>query len=144
MNEYLSLLEYYGYRVPETSYEAWKADLERYVSAGGRERDASQHALMPLYHFVMNDLPATTRAPELDDANAVRILKADAENWTGVDESAGAGIGRGDVGRYLRYLAETRFIGWPEGKGRALPEVQLTEAQREATGAVGGRGGTAK
>jgi len=44
---------------------------------------------MPLYHFCVNDLPANTRAPELDDRNAIQILKADAEDWTGVDESAG-------------------------------------------------------
>ncbi|RCI16477.1 hypothetical protein L249_1733 [Ophiocordyceps polyrhachis-furcata BCC 54312] len=141
MHEYLSLLEYYGYRVSEVSYGDWKDELEKYVSAGGQEKDQEQHALMPLYHFCVNDLPATTRAPELDDRNAVRVLKEDAENWTGVDESAGYGIGREDVGRYLRYLAETMFVGWPSGKGRPLPEVRLGEAQLAAAEAMGGRGG---
>ncbi|KAF4126358.1 L-2-aminoadipate reductase [Geosmithia morbida] len=141
MNEYLSLLEYYGYKVPEVAYDSWKAELENYVSAGPQEKDQEQHALMPLYHFCVNDLPATTRAPELDDQNAVAVLKDDAENWTGVDESAGYGIGREDVGRYLRYLAETRFIGWPTGRGRALPELHLSQAQLDAAGSVGGRGG---
>ena len=89
MNEYLSLLEYYGHRVPELPYQEWKDELERYVSAGGQEKDQEQHALMPLYHFCVNDLPATTRAPELDDRHAVQVLKADANNWTGVDESVG-------------------------------------------------------
>jgi L-2-aminoadipate reductase len=142
MNEYLSLLEYYGYKVPEVSYDSWKDELERYVTAGGQEKDQEQHALMPLYHFCVNDLPATTRAPELDDRNTVKILKEDAETWTGIDESAGYGIAREDVGRYLRYLAETKFIGWPTGRGRPLPEVNLTRAQLDAAGAVGGRGGT--
>lgn len=141
MNEYLSLLEYYGYKVPEVSYDSWKDELERYVTAGGQEKDQEQHALMPLYHFCVNDLPANTRAPELDDRNTIKILKEDAENWTGVDESAGYGIGREDVGRYLRYLAETRFVSWPTGRGRPLPEVNLTQAQLDAAGAVGGRGG---
>lgn len=144
MNEYLSLLEYYGFKVPEASYGDWKDELEKYVSAGGQEKDQEQHALMPLYHFCVTDLPATTRAPELDDGNAVTVLKEDAENWTGVDESAGYGIGREDVGRYLRYLAEIGFVGWPAGKGRPLPEVNLSAAQLQAAGAVGGRGGTGR
>ena len=144
MNEYLSLLEFYGFRVPETSYDAWKDELERYISAGGQEKDQEQHALMPLYHFCINDLPATTRAPELDDRNAVKILKADAEDWTGIDESAGYGISREEVGRYLRYLAEIEFVSWPSGKGRALPQVNLSVAQMQAVGAMGGRGGASK
>ena len=141
MNEYLSLLEYYGYRVTEVAYDSWKDELEAYVSAGGQEKDQEQHALMPLFHFCVEDLPATTRAPELSDENAVKVLKDDAENWTGIDESAGYGIGREDVGRYLRYLAETKFIGWPTGKGRPLPDVHLSQAQLQTTGDVGGRGG---
>ena len=84
MNEYLAALKHYGYHVPEVPYSAWKTALERYVSAGGQVKDQEQHALMPLYHFCVNDLPATTRAPELDDANAVRVLEMD-QAWTGVD-----------------------------------------------------------
>ncbi|KOS22158.1 L-aminoadipate-semialdehyde dehydrogenase large subunit [Escovopsis weberi] len=141
MNEYLSLLEYYGYEVPEVRYDEWKADLERYVTAGGQEKDQEQHALMPLYHFCVNDLPANTRAPELDDRNAVQVLKDDAEQWTGVDESSGYGIGRDEVGKYLGYLVETKYFGRPTGRGRALPAVHLTPEQLEAVRAVGGRGG---
>uniref|UniRef100_A0A093V696 L-aminoadipate-semialdehyde dehydrogenase large subunit n=1 Tax=Talaromyces marneffei PM1 TaxID=1077442 RepID=A0A093V696_TALMA len=141
MNEYLSILEYYGYDVPEISYEDWKHDLEKYVSAGGQEKDQEQHALMPLFHFCVNDLPGNTKAPELDDRNAVKILKLDADHWTGVDESAGYGISREDVGRYLRYLCETGFISWPTGRGRPLPDIRLTADQLQVVGAVGGRGG---
>lgn len=144
MNEYLSLLEYFGYKVPEVAYADWKVALEQYVSAGGQEKDQEQHALMPLYHFCVNDLPANTQAPELDDQNAIRVLKDDAENWTGVDESSGYGIGRDEVGKYLRYLAEIKFIGWPTGKGRPLPELNLSAAQLAAAGSMGGRGGAAK
>ncbi|PHH66590.1 hypothetical protein CDD82_1532 [Ophiocordyceps australis] len=61
MNEYLSLLEFYGFKVPEVSYNEWKDELEN------------------------------TRAPELNDENAVKVLKADAERWTGIDESTGYG-----------------------------------------------------
>ncbi|KAM0341447.1 hypothetical protein ACHAPQ_000538 [Fusarium lateritium] len=90
----------------------------------------------------VNAVPANTRAPELDDSNTVKILKEDAEHWTGIDESSGYGISRVDIGRFLRFLAETQFVSWPTGRGRPLPEVNLTAAQLEAVGAVGGRGGS--
>lgn len=138
MNEYLSILEFYGYKTPEVSYDAWKDDLERFVSAGPIEKDQEQHALMPLFHFCMNDLPANTRAPELDDRNAVAVLKADADRYTGVDESMGYGVSREDVGRYLKYLAEIKYIGLPSERGRPLPEIKADIASAKA---AGGRGG---
>lgn len=141
MNEFLSSLEFYGYTVPEVRYNVWKEELEKYVTAGGQEKDQEQHALLPLLHFCINDLPATTRAPELNDRNAYNILKLDAD-WTGVDESAGYGITRENVGSYLRYLASIQFVSWPTSKGRPLPQIDLSPAQMEAIGAVGGRGGS--
>jgi L-aminoadipate-semialdehyde dehydrogenase len=144
MNEYLSYLEFYGFNTPEVDYDDWTDKLEKYVSAGGQEKDQEQHALMPLYHFCVNDLPATTRAPELDDRNTVQILKADAEDWTGIDESAGYGISREAVGKILRYLTEIKFVGKPSVRGRALPELNLSAVQLQAIGDVGGRGGASK
>lgn len=143
MNEYLSTLSYYGYDVPEVDYNDWKAQLETFVSAGFVQKDEEQSALMPLFHMATNDLPSTTRAPELDDRNAVTVLKADADRWTGVDESAGEGISREAVGRYLRYLAETKFLPWPTSRGRELPAIGLDLAQAQAQWGVGGRGGAA-
>ena len=141
MNEYLAILEYYGYKIEEVDYKLWKEDLEKFVSAGALEKDQEQHALMPLYHFCMNDLPANTRAPEMDDRNAVAILKADADKWTGVDDSTGHGISREEVGKYLRYLSELKFIGEPTERGRPLPEIKQEVLEALALGGTGGRGG---
>jgi len=142
MSEYLAILEYFGFVTPETSYAEWKEELEKFVSAGALEKDQEQHALMPLYHFCMNDLPATTRAPEMDDRNAVAILKADADRWTGVDESTGYGVTREDVGRFLSYLSEIKFVPRPTGRGRQLPQIREDVRKALAVGGVGGRGGT--
>lgn len=79
MNEFLSSLSYYDYNVPEVDYEESKAQLEKFVSAGSLEKDQEQSALMPLFHTAMSNLPSTTRAPELDDKNAVAVLRADAD-----------------------------------------------------------------
>ncbi|KAH7146770.1 male sterility protein-domain-containing protein [Dactylonectria estremocensis] len=143
MNEFLSALSYYGYHVPEVDYEEWKTQLEEFTSAGSIEKDQEQSALMPLFHMATSDLPSTTRAPELDDRNAVAVLKADADRWTGVDDSAGEGITREDIGRYLRFLAEIKFIPWPTGRGRELPAIAADVAQAQAQWGVGGRGGAA-
>jgi L-aminoadipate-semialdehyde dehydrogenase len=141
MNEYLSILSYYGYEVPEVDYDQWKNQLETFVSAGSVQKDDEQSALMPLFHMATNNLPTTTRAPELDDRNAVAVLKADADRWTGVDESSGEGISREGVGRFLRYLAETNFLAWPTGRGRELPAIKAGVVEAHGKYGVGGRGG---
>ncbi|KAJ3106195.1 large subunit of alpha-aminoadipate reductase [Phlyctochytrium planicorne] len=70
----------HGYRVEPTEYIHWRTALmDLTLSASpkkadnGSEEDA--HALFPLLHFVLDDLPTSTRSPELDDSNALRILK---------------------------------------------------------------------
>lgn len=143
MNEFLSALGYYGYEVPEVDYEAWKTQLEQFVSAGSVEKDQEQSALMPLFHMATSNLPSTTRAPELDDRNAVAVLRADADRWTGIDDSAGDGITREDLGRYFRFLAEIKFMPWPTGRGRELPPINPDVAQAQAQWGVGGRGAAA-
>ncbi|KAG8406717.1 large subunit of alpha-aminoadipate reductase [Metarhizium acridum] len=143
MNEYLSTLSYYGYDVPEVDYNDWKAQLETFVSAGFVQKDEERSALMPLLHMATNDLPSTTRAPELDDRNAVTVLKAETDRWTGIDESAEEGISRETVGHFLRHLAETKFLAWPTSQGRELQAIGVNIAQAQAQWGVGGRGGAA-
>ncbi|KAI8717341.1 Alpha-aminoadipate reductase [Fusarium sp. LHS14.1] len=143
INEFLSALEYYGYNVPEVDYEEWKTQLEEFVSAGSTKKDQEQSALMPLFHMATSNLPSTTRAPELDDRNAVTVLKADADRWTGVDDSAGEGITREDIGRYLRFLAEIKFMPLPTRSRRELPPIAAEIAQAQAQWRVGGGGGAA-
>ncbi|KAH7140234.1 male sterility protein-domain-containing protein [Dactylonectria estremocensis] len=106
--------------------------LEEFVSAGSVKKDQEQSALMPLFHLATSDLPSTTRAPELDDRNAIAVLKADGDRWTGVDDSAGEGITREDIGSYLRFLAEIKFMLWPTGRGRELPPIAADVSQAQA------------
>ncbi|CAI6089735.1 unnamed protein product [Clonostachys chloroleuca] len=142
MSEFLSALNYYGYDVPEVDYEEWKTRLEEFVLAGSVEKDQEQSALMPLFHMATSDLPSTTRAPELDDRNTVAVLKGDADRWTGVDDSAGEGVTRENIGRYLRFLATIKFLPLPTGRGRELPPISADVEQAQAQWGVGGRGGT--
>ncbi|KAH0608522.1 uncharacterized protein H6S33_001656 [Morchella sextelata] len=109
-NEFLGTLATYGYDVATVDYVPWRVALEAWVVGG-----SADNALFPLLHFVLDNLPNTTKAPELDDANAVSALREDAA-WTGEDRSGGA------------------------GGERVLPEVVLSETQKRSLGTVGGRG----
>ena len=138
-NQYLAALETYGYKVPISDYIPWTGALENYVSRSGRH--GPQLALMPLFTFVVNDLPSDTRAPELDDSNAEKALYADSE-WTGEDVSAGAGVTKATIGIYLAYLVAIGFLPAPtsEAAVKALPSRAITPQQKQALLQVGGRG----
>ncbi|KAI9717054.1 MAG: putative NRPS-like protein biosynthetic cluster [Candelaria pacifica] len=146
-NEFLGTLETYGYDVPKVDYIPWKTALEKYVASGGEEQE-DIHALMPLYHFVTADLPSSTKAPELDDSNTCASLRADAK-WSGFDASAGSGVTEDLMGVYLAYLVAVGFLPPPSKGGeqtggkerRILPKIEFGQAQKEALGKVGGRGG---
>lgn len=139
-NQFLGALQVYGYKVPQVDYVAWAGQLERYVNEpADQQQETEQHALMPLYHFVTADLPASTRAPELSDLHAVKALKSDAE-WTGVDKSAGAGVTEEIMGAYLAYLTSTGFLAKPAETGKPLPDLGASDEQKKALGQVGGRG----
>ncbi|KAJ5899697.1 hypothetical protein N7495_004441 [Penicillium taxi] len=142
-NQFLGALQSYGYDVPQVDYVPWAQSLEQYVNDGQHDDKESQHALMPLYHFVTADLPSNTKAPELDDTNAAAALKADAA-WSGVDASAGAGVTEELVGLYSSYLVQTGFLPPPTVAGaRPLPTARITDEQKKTLLSVGGRGGAA-
>ncbi|KAF2257250.1 large subunit of L-aminoadipate-semialdehyde dehydrogenase [Trematosphaeria pertusa] len=139
VNTFLGSLEKYGYTVPQVDYAQWKKNMEAYVA--DRSGTKEEHALLPLYHFVTGDLPADTKAPELDDRNAAEALRKDKE-LTGQDWSAGGKVDEQMVGVYVSYLIELGFMPRPEGKvDRELPAVRLTEGMREGMKKVGGRRG---
>lgn len=138
-NQFLGALEAYGFEVPQIDYVPWAAKLEKYVH-DNLDSQESQNALMPLYHFVTADLPSNTKAPELDDTNAAAALRADAV-WSQRDTSAGAGVSEDIMGVYLAYLVSIGFLPVPTTTGpRQLPQSKISEAQKNALSAVGGRG----
>lgn len=135
-NEFLQTLQKYGYKVSVEDYVTWRLALEKFVV-----EDSQDSALYPLLHFVLDDLPQSTKAPELDDSNARSALSRDAE-WTGVDLSAGKGVDEAQMGIYLAYLVAVGFLDAPQSKGElALPKVELSEQTLDKLKSVGGRGG---
>lgn len=93
--------------------------------------------------MVTGDLPASTKAPELDDTNAAASLRADKAR-TGQDFSAGGAVTEDTVGVYLAYLIARGFMPKPTKQGRkSLPAVNISQGQLQALEKVGGRGGAA-
>ncbi|TPX13456.1 uncharacterized protein E0L32_006186 [Thyridium curvatum] len=136
-NGYLGALEEYGYTVPLVSYREWCARLRDYVADGANTGDR-ELALLPLFHFVVGNLPADSLAPELDDANADRALRAlgfDPRNLKDVAVTPEA------VGHYLAFLTATGFLPRPEAAGRrAIPENGFDVRALEALDGASARG----
>lgn len=139
-NDFLAVLETYGFAAPLTSYGDWKKKVEAYVESSTQDQHKEELALLGLYHMVTGDLPAATKAPNLDDRNAAAALKQD-EALSG-RKAASPGVTTEAVGSYLGYLVQRGFMKVPSGEaGKALPAVSISKEQAEALGKVGGRGG---
>lgn len=134
-NDFLRSLSAYGYTVSEENYVPWRIALEKYVI-----EDAHDNALYPLLHFVLDDLPQSTKAPELDDTNARIALKADAV-WTDQDYSKGRGVNEELMGIYIQFLCAIGFLDYPKQQGsRTLPSVQIDDNVLKNFSVAGGRG----
>lgn len=139
-NEYLGMLRTCGYNVPKVDYIPWRTSLERYVAQENQDKE-TQHALLPLYHFVTADLPTSTKSPELDDSNAIAALRADSDKTTSnADWTRGSAVGIEVMKKYVAWLVAIGFLPSPQEK--QLQGVEISEKQKEALGRVGGRGGT--
>ncbi|KAK6359366.1 large subunit of alpha-aminoadipate reductase [Orbilia brochopaga] len=130
-NEFLATLDVYGYGVSRVDYIPWRIALEKHVTEVSKD-----NALYPLLHFVCDNLPQSTKAPELDDANARRALEKYDGRWV-----EGSGVDEGLMGVYLAYLVKIGFLESPmqEG-GKSLPEVDVGERSLARMREIGGRG----
>ncbi|CUM66147.1 uncharacterized protein PRCAT00003804001 [Priceomyces carsonii] len=138
-NQFLGSLKQYGYELESEDYPTWKQMLENFVVSG-----SGDSALLPLLHFVLDDLPQNTKAPELDDSNAVRSLIADSK-WSGVDRSGGSGVDLKHMGTYISYFIKIGFLPVPSNKGLALPDVPISEETlRLISSGAASRGSAAK
>jgi L-2-aminoadipate reductase len=138
-NSYLSSLVTYGYDVRKVTYDAWRNSLQAYVRTT-TEAKRQEHALLPLYHLAVSDLPTDSRSPALDNKNAQAVLK---------------GVGKGDVkpafavteelvGKYLKYLVAVGFMPAPTVSGaKPLPDLEVSDERMAALRTIGGRGAVA-
>lgn len=126
-NGMLSALKQYGFATAPCEYVVWRRKLEQHVM------EAQDNALFPLLHFVLDDLPTSTKAPELDDSNTAALLKQHpvaGELATTVSEPL--------MGLYLAWLIAAGFLPPPSV---AAPEKQLPSLPNAGTVKAAGRSG---
>ncbi|KAJ1548360.1 large subunit of alpha-aminoadipate reductase [Cladochytrium tenue] len=105
-DDLFAILSHSGYDVAPTDYIQWRAALME-LTLSPATPAADQHALFPLLHFVVDDLPTSTRSPALDDANARAVA---------VDRSGGrvrCPDMRDVVPLFLGYFVATGFLDRP-------------------------------
>jgi L-aminoadipate-semialdehyde dehydrogenase len=125
-NGILSTLSRYGYGTTACEYVLWRRKLEQHVL------EVQDNALFPLLHFVLDDLPTSTKAPELNDANMSALLRAGGlSDCVTVDDAL--------MGKYLAWLVGAGFLPEPTAEN---PEQRLPALNGQAIRAVGRSGAT--
>ncbi|KAH7882420.1 hypothetical protein F5I97DRAFT_1817360 [Phlebopus sp. FC_14] len=99
-NSILSSLAEYGFSTKQCEYLVWRRELEKHVM------EVQDNALFPLLHFVLDDLPTSTKAPELNDSNTSTLLQSQPDDCmsTVTDEL---------MGLYLAWLVGAGFLPPP-------------------------------
>jgi L-aminoadipate-semialdehyde dehydrogenase len=117
-NDMFTSLARYGFGTKQCEYLVWRRKLERHVM------EVQDNALFPLLHFVMDDLPTSTKAPDLDDSNTNAVLRPHTKrlNMTVSDEL---------TGKYLAWLVGAGFLSAPSiASERSLPSLENGSAIR--------------
>lgn len=111
-NSLLSSLSEYGFSVERCEYIVWRRKLEQHVMEVG------DNALFPLLHFVLDDLPTSTKSPDLDDSNTVAVLKAQGAPTSATVSSDLTGL-------YLAWLIGAQFLPAPSNTApqKTLPTL---------------------
>ena len=90
--------------------------------------EVQDNALFPLLHFVLDDLPTSTKAPELDDANTTALLVQSQNPTTTCTVSEEL------MGLYLAWLVGAGFFPGPDTAGarKCLPVLGNGTAMKAA------------
>jgi L-aminoadipate-semialdehyde dehydrogenase len=124
-NSILSALATYGFVTEPCEYLVWRRKLEQHVM------EVQDNALFPLLHFVLDDLPTSTKAPELDDSNTAKLLEQHRGTTTRtVDNDL--------MGLYLGWLVAAKFLPEPS---RSTPERSLPKLANSGVIKAAGRSG---
>ncbi|KAF8662367.1 hypothetical protein AX16_001172 [Volvariella volvacea WC 439] len=142
-NSMLGSLELYGFKTDKCEYVVWRRRLEQHVM------EVQDNALFPLLHFVLDDLPTSTKAPMLDDRNTRELMSragfyVDEQGLDGGERSGGGKkkavmtVSDELMGLYLAWLIGAGFLPRPNEKEpkKRLPELSL-EGGVKASGRSG-------
>jgi L-aminoadipate-semialdehyde dehydrogenase len=88
---------------------------------------SQDHSLFPLLHFVLDDLPTSTKSAQLDDRNTQAIVSRQGVVCPTMDDQL--------LGVYFAYLVKVGFMPTPPpGAQLTLPELtaEVTQLKRSA------------
>ncbi|KDQ60168.1 hypothetical protein JAAARDRAFT_191570 [Jaapia argillacea MUCL 33604] len=123
-NDILSSLTRYGYATERCEYIVWRRRLEQHVM------EVQDNALFPLLHFVLDDLPTSTKAPELNDANMKALMQS-------CGKPSNATVSDGLMGQYLSWLVEAGFLPPPSAVAEKPLPILSTKTAARAVGRSG-------
>lgn len=123
-NDLLEPLTKYGYSVQKCDYLIWRQKLEQHVL------DSQDNALFPLLHFVLDDLPRSTKSAEIDDTNTRTLLQQE-------NGRLNITVDDGLMGQYLSWLVNVGFLPLPEKVLNPLPELTKFTSNMKAIGRSG-------
>ncbi|KAI0251949.1 alpha-aminoadipate reductase Lys1p [Lactifluus subvellereus] len=103
-NAIFSSLSRYGFATERCEYLIWRRKLEQHVM------EVQDNALFPLLYFVLDDLPTSTKSPDLDDSNICALLK-------GYDDKGDRTVSDELMAKYLSWLILTEFLPKPSFPG---------------------------
>ncbi|KAJ3970057.1 aminoadipate-semialdehyde dehydrogenase [Lentinula raphanica] len=124
-NDLFNALRTYGWAVEKTEYVHWRLQLEAHVMNTSRNQSGEgeeDNALFPLLHFVLDDLPTSTKAPMLDDRTTTAVIERGGLNEydppNTIDEEL--------MGKYFAWLVRAKFLPPPQGgnNSKTLPELE--------------------
>ncbi|KAF7300613.1 Alpha-aminoadipate reductase Lys1p [Mycena chlorophos] len=116
-NDLLTPLAQFGFATTQCEYLVWRRRLEQHVM------ETQDNALFPLLHFVLDDLPTSTKAPQLDDSNTVAVLK------NGGAKETQSTVSEELVGMYLAWLVAAGFLPAPSvSVGERVKELPVLAA----------------
>jgi L-aminoadipate-semialdehyde dehydrogenase len=123
-NTIFSSLSRYGFAVERCEYVVWRRRLEQHVM------EVQDNALFPLLHFVLDDLPTSTKSPDLDDLNMRTLLK-------GHEDKGDRTVSDVLVARYVSWLILVEFLPTPSLPGADLLPELGNSSVRKALGRSG-------
>jgi L-aminoadipate-semialdehyde dehydrogenase len=110
-NTIFSSLSRYGFSSERCEYLVWRRKLEQHVM------EVQDNALFPLLHFVLDDLPTSTKSPDIDDLNMRALLE-------GHEDKGDRTVSDWLVAKYLSWLILVGFLPKPSLPGAdLLPEL---------------------
>jgi L-aminoadipate-semialdehyde dehydrogenase len=97
-----------GYEITPMEYVHWRSALMELTLSSG------DHALYPLLHFVLDDLPTSTKSAELDDTNTRNACERELETNGLNGLVLKCPNINGLMGLYLGYMIKVGFLEAPK------------------------------